>query len=177
MKRIFILSLLAQCFPAEAAGRQARTDAFAAAFEAVASLSAEQTSAPILPSPLAGHSVELINNGTDHHLLSFYRGPEMVAVHNWPWRRGTVVVPDGDYELAVLSPAATIRPYRGKAAFKRGVRVSEYVIQTTSGKNDAARTALSSLASGDYKLLYAPAALRALAVEPRTGLPVAKRAP
>ena len=94
-------------------------------------------------------------------------------MHQWPWRRGTVVLPDGDYEFAVLSPAASIRPYRGKGAFKGGVRMSNCVIKQ-SGRTEE-KSVLTSAASGDYKLLYAPVAMAMVPIEPRSGLPRASR--
>ncbi|MSU51488.1 MAG: hypothetical protein EXS37_20770 [Opitutus sp.] len=47
MKRIFTLSLLAQCFPDEPVGKQARVDAFAAAFETVAARPASKFKADL----------------------------------------------------------------------------------------------------------------------------------
>jgi hypothetical protein len=175
MKRIFTLSLLAQCFPDEPVGKQARVNAFAAAFEAVAARPAEPLSAGILPSPVPGHSVQLMSNNTDHHLLAFYRGAESIAVHCSPRRRGTVVLPDGEYEIVVLSPASNIVPFRGKGTFQRTVRISDYTIQTSGGRSGESRPNPGAVASGDYKLLYAPAALGAVTVEPRSGVPLFAR--
>ncbi len=179
MKRIFILSLLAQCFPDESVGQRARSEAFAAAFDAVSTVPAQSVAPATLPTTLSRHSVELINNSTDHHLLLFYRSAnEAISVHQWPWRRGTVVLPDGEYEIAVLSPAASIRPFRGKGRFESGMRISNYVISTSGGKNDGRNDEARSTvaATGDYKLLYAPAAVGAIAVEPRLGFPLPARA-
>jgi hypothetical protein len=171
MKRVFILSLISQCFPDEAAGRQAKTEAFAAAFDMVRARPAEPASGPLLPSTLPGYSVELVNNGTDHHLLMFYRGPELVAAHCWPWRRGTVVIPDGEYELAVLSPAKDIQPFHGKATFRGGLRISNFLIRSSRDRGSDPGVAAAVLGSGDYRLLHAPAALTGITVEPRSGLP------
>ena len=128
-------------------------------------------SGPLLPSTLPGYSVELVNNGTDHHLLTFYRGPDLVAAHCWPWRRGTVVIPDGEYELAVLSPAKDIWPFHGKATFRGELRISNFVIRSSRDRGGEPGVAAAVLGSGDYHLLYAPAALAGITVEPRSGVP------
>lgn len=175
MKYIFVLSLTAQCFADEPLGQKARTDAFTAAFEVVAARAPEQLGKPFFPSLVPGHSVQLINNNTDHHLLAFYRGPQAISAHSWPRRRGTVVLPDGDYEVVVLSPAENIVPYRAKGAFSLGTRVSDYTIQTTD-RSGQTRSTPGAVATGDYKLLYAPPALGEVKVEPRSGMPMVGRA-
>jgi hypothetical protein len=175
MKFIFMLSLLAQSFPEDPIGRQAQTEAFAAAFAEVTGEEASRSGSRA-PSPLPGHAVELFNNSTAHHLLAFYRGPAQVAVHNWPWRRGTVVVPDGDYELVVLSPERSIRGYRTRLSLRGGVRTSDYHVQS-SGPSQAQSPMRSPgiMAGGDYRLLFAPAAVGTLQVDPRSGLPAVAR--
>lgn len=174
MKYIFTLSLLAQCFPEEPLGRQAHEEAFAAAFELVAKNSPEAIRSPFFPSSIPGHSIQLINNNTDHHLLAFYRGNEMIAAHSWPRRRGTVVLPDGEYEVVVLSPSKDIVPYRAKGNYTHGIRVSDYTIRTTDSSGQTLRTP-GAVATGDYKLLYAPPALGPVAVAPRSGIPLLSR--
>jgi hypothetical protein len=126
----------------------------------------------IMPSPVPGHAVHLINNGTEHHLLAFYQGPSLTMVHYWPWRRGTVVLPEGTYELVVLSPSASIRPYREQGSAASGVRLSEYVIKRSGPGAGSGPQPSGSLARGDYALLHAPAGLEQLKVEPRTGIPL-----
>jgi len=171
MKFIFMLSLLAQSFPEDPVGRQAQTEAFAAAFKEVTGEEASRSGSRA-PSPLPGHSVELFNNSTEHHLLAFYRGPAEVAVHNWPWRRGTVVMPDGDYELVVLSPERSIRGYRTRVSLRGGVRTSDYHVQTSGPSQASSATRHpGSMAGGDYRLLYAPAGMKTLKVDLRSGLP------
>ena len=174
MKYVFTLSLLAQCFPEEPLGRQAHADAFAAAFDLVAKNTPEAIRAPFFPSTVPGHSIQLINNNTDHHLLAFYRGKQLIAAHSWPRRRGTVVLPDGDYEVVVLSPSSNVVPYRAKGTYSHGVRVSDYTIHTTDAAGQT-RPTPGAVATGDYKLLYAPPALGAVTVEPRSGIPLLSR--
>jgi hypothetical protein len=170
MKKIFILSLIAKCFPDEQVGREALREASVTAFSAVAMTSPEKPNTIIRASNVPGHAVHLIANGTEHHLLAFYRGPGLVMVHYWPWRRGTVVIPEGTYEVVVLSPSSAIKPYREQSSPASGVRISEYIIQKTGDR--APGMARGSMFGGDYTLLYAPPTLGELKVEPRTGMPV-----
>jgi len=170
MKKIFILSLLAKCFPDEPVGREALREASVTAFSTVAMTPPENPNTIIRPSTVPGHAVHLIANGTEHHLLAFYRGPSLIMVHYWPWRRGTVVIPEGTYEVVVLSPSSSIKPYREQSSPASGVRLSEYIIQRKGDKPPG--MARGSMFGGDYTLLYAPPGLGDLKVEPRTGMPV-----
>ena len=97
-------------------------------------------------------------------------------MHNWPWRRGTVVVPDGEYELVVLSPEQSIRGFRTRLTLRGGVRTSNYTVESSgSPKTPAAGRDHRLPAGGDYRLLHAPAAAGALKVEPRSGIPTRAR--
>ena len=170
MKQIFLDSLLAECFPHEELGEQARNEAFDLAFAQVAATKPETDDAAVHPpSGVPNLSLDRIDNSTAYHLLAFYRGPERFMVHSSPYRRGTAAFAAGDYELVVLCPDGAITPYYGRVQLRSSLRLSNYYVESSRNPRPAGFT--SGLdASGDYVWLRRPAAAQALPLNPRTGL-------
>ena len=172
MKYIFIQSLIAETLPGEEEGEKARKEAMELAFRVVSSRPLDlQKPALTEPSNLNGMSVAIIDNSTDYHLLSFYNGPESFFVRFSPRRKGSIVLKDGKYKLAVLSTTGDIYPYRGETEMKSEVRSSFYSVheESTSQQDNPMSKSARSSAYGDYALLRSPAGVSSLKVDGKTG--------
>ncbi|MBV9463209.1 MAG: hypothetical protein JO317_03175, partial [Verrucomicrobiae bacterium] len=169
MKRIFLLSLIADVFAGEPEGERARQSAMDVGSKVMAGAKEEQAkSDQVLPSNLGGLSVLSIDNATPYHMLVFYDGPEKFFVRFNPFRRGSVVLRDGKYTTGVIVTDASIEPYRSQSSHASEHQVSSYIIQSSNSPNRPA-FGMPSQASGDYKLLRAPPDVEGLRVDPKTG--------
>lgn len=176
MKRLFLLTLTSDAFPVERAGIEAGEEATRTALDIISQSQPQQMAAPqgALPSTVPEHSVECIENGTSHHLLAFFVGPENFFVRVGPERRGTVVLRNGRYTTAVVVTQEDVRPYRGEKAFASQTLKSRYYIAHSSGSSGGEGLSWPSAAGGDYTLLRAPRTLASLKVDPRTCLAFAR---
>lgn len=176
MKRLFLLTLMADAFSLEREGQEARDEATRSAFDIISQSQPQEMAEPelALPSTVPEHSVECIENGTSDHLLAFFQGPEQFYVRINPGRRGTVVLKDGHYVSAVVVARDTVRPYRGERTYASQTLQTKYYI-ATSGSRDGRRLEENADARGDYKLLRAPRGLGPLKVDPRTCLVTGSR--
>lgn len=181
MKHIFILTLLAETYPGEEVGRKARGDAIRLAYEAVSNVAMQpEPEQPELPSGVEGVSVVAMDNSTEYHLLCFYDGPERFFVRCSPYRKGSIVLRDGPYIVAVLTPTGDIRPFKGEVRLNSELQSAEYRIETIdrdSGKQTVPQWMSASRAQGDYGLFHAPKTLGAVEVEPETGALVSVGSP
>lgn len=169
-KQIFLLTLLAELFPDEPVGTNARQQAFEQAFTLVAGMAPEADRDPVSPSGQPALSLHRINNSTQYHLLCFYKGDEQFFVRSSPYRRGTAVMKNGGYEIVVLCPDGDIRPFRGSIAMNSAVRTSDYVVKSSGGAGGPSPLAGAGASAGDYRLLRMPPGVAPLAIDRNTGL-------
>jgi len=156
MKYIFILTLLAEGYPDETSGRQARKEAIDLAFKVAAREPLDDRSDDTYPtSNLGSLSVVRVDNSTQYHLLSLYDGPERFFVHCNPYRKGSLVLKNGTYQVAVITTTGNIRPYQAKLKLTSAVKESNYYIEKGGAGNQTNFTPGSS-AYGEYKLLRSP---------------------
>lgn len=132
MKRVFLLSLMADVRKGTAEGARLRELALRLAFEAVADIqsSPEPRHADReLPSGLVGHSVAAVVNACEIPLLLVYDGPERFYVRVDPMRRGCIVLRDGAYQVAVVGAQEDLRPYRGRETYAERYGCVTYYVQ------------------------------------------------
>ncbi len=166
-KRIFALSLLADSFREDPEAREARREAAARGAEFVRATS-NRGSAPrtLGASGLSGRSVALIENGTPHHILMLYEGPETFFVRVNPYRRGAAVLKDGKYLAGVATISDAVMPYAFDAQLA-SVRVRQTFVIVQSGPRGE-RVDSGAPPYGDWTLLRAPDGEKP-AVDPETG--------
>ena len=98
-------------------------------------------------------------------LLCLYRGTETFYVRCRPFRRGCIVLRNGEYELAVLTASDKILPYRARIAFSSEVMKSVYRIDDDPRGDD-----LGVLGTrAEYTFLRVPDDVGDLTIDPRTG--------
>ncbi|MFA6317978.1 MAG: hypothetical protein WC943_11205 [Elusimicrobiota bacterium] len=168
-KGIFILSLIADAFPSEPAGKSARQEAVTRglAFFKTASES-PPAGRRLAPSLLPGQSVISVENATEHHILLFYEGPDRFFLRLNPFRRGSAVLPDGTYSLGVMASDDEIVPYRSTKAYAGEQVLHRFVIERhVGGRKEGAGFRIPT--SGDWALLRLPAGVSGLAVDPKSG--------
>lgn len=165
-KAVLACALLGDLVPDEAGGSDARRRTIDSGYELVATRQVFTETGDYNPgSDLDGLSVIVIDNDTEQTLLCLYRGRETFYVRCRPYRRGCVVLRDGDYELAVLTATDKIIPYREQLALSSEIKKSVYRV------DDVPRGGRPSDlgARVEYTLLRAPEGLDGLRVHPRTG--------
>jgi tetratricopeptide (TPR) repeat protein len=168
MKYVFLLTVLAKGYPDERVGLQAREEALRLAFEEVSGVKSDSDlSGDYTASGLPGLSVFVVENSTSYHLLTFFRGPESFFVDCYPYRRGSIVLQDGKYEMAVLSPSGGITPYHGQVTLTSEAVKSVYTIHKSDEEDSQPLGGSSAL--GSYTVLHAPDELRDLKIDSRTG--------
>ncbi|MBI5623034.1 MAG: hypothetical protein HY924_04565 [Elusimicrobia bacterium] len=166
-RSIFILSLIADAFPAEEAGRTAREEAGVKGLAFFQKTSERESSGrPMGPSGLAGLSVVSVENATEHHILIFYDGPERFFLRLNPYRRASAALRDGTYGVGVLASADEIVPYRARTPYQGSRVLHRYVIEI---RGSASGQKVVYPASGDWVLLRVPPGQAGLAADPRTG--------
>lgn len=168
IKRLFLLTLVAEAFAGEPDGEAARKEAQEKAFEVVSRAQPQEIprTAAGPPSGLGGYSVHRVENGTRDHLLLFYDGPERFFVRLSPVRRGCVVLRDGTYTMAAVVTSEQVRPNRGARTFGSEVFPSKYVV-THSG--EGREWSDSATPYGNFLLLRAPAGSGPFKVASDTG--------
>lgn len=169
MKYIFMLALMSDIFPDTQAGKWAFTEALKKGFDHARSVTSRmQPQERTLPANLGDLSVLCVENGTPHHLLIFFKGPESFFVRLDPSRRGSIVLKNGQYENAVIITDDSVRPFHGKLAFQSQTRFSRYVIQ--SSHSNYKPLLMGNYASqGKFKLLRQPPATGPFQVHPESG--------
>ncbi|HEY3321906.1 MAG TPA: hypothetical protein VGP72_15670 [Planctomycetota bacterium] len=175
MSRVFMLSLLADVLAGDPRGQVAADEAQKLGFEAVAKMPMEEPRIPdlMIPSTLGGYSIIGVDNATDYHLIAFYDGPEKFFARVNPYRRGSVVVKDGEYTTAVIVTAEKVRPYRAKMKYEKVYAQHRYVIATEGERNERQNFHRGDFL-GDYSLLRTPPDAGAFVIEPKTGIVVRK---
>ena len=169
MKHLFMLAVMATCFPDDPAGAAAHNMAMKLGPERVASLQpALNDQEPLLlPSGLDAMSVVAVDNNTEYYLLMFFAGPERFLVRIDPYRRGSVVLSNGTYVTSVISTSDKVVPCQSKCTYASNFAPSDYVITTSSASGSW--TSQSS-ASGSYRLLRAPKGTKDIVVNARSGM-------
>ncbi len=176
-KRVFILTILADAFADETIGQEARREAVELGFQAVSQQVADaklNTSAP--RSAIEGYSINVIDNATQYHLLCFFRGVENFFIRATPYRRGTVVLRDGAYEIAVITPSGEIVPYYAKVNYPTVLVKSNYQLDHSGGSDTGGSDTpwSANSAYGEYTLWRAPEELKDVTVDPKTGTATAR---
>ncbi|MCW8132315.1 MAG: hypothetical protein KIS92_18355, partial [Planctomycetota bacterium] len=171
MKRVFMLSLLADVMPGDPRGQAAADEASALGFQAVSALPADKPRSAdlVLPSGLPGLSVAAIENATTYHILVFFDGPEKFFVRVNPLRRGCAVLKDGRYVNAVIVTSDTVRPYKAEVAVSSQYAQTRYVVVTESSSGQRTKNDWQQ-AYGDYQLLRATPGSGPFAIEGQSGL-------
>ena len=155
-KEVFSLSLLADAFPGDPEGRDARRDASARGAElARATTNRGEPPEAVGLSGLTGRSVALIENGTAHHILMTYAGPETFFVRVNPYRRGSVVLKDGKYLVGVAADKDEIVSYAVEASFGE-VLVRQKFVVVTKGPTGPAQGRFGFASYGNWTILRAP---------------------
>lgn len=166
--RAFLLSLLADAFPGDETGQVAREEVLRIGLSVMGSLPprAPGGRSAEFPSLVPGHSAIALENQMPYHLLLFARGPETFYARLDPYSRGSIVLADGRYDVAVIVPTGEVRPYRGEARYEGVIRAEGYVIESAEGKvlHDARDI------TTDYRLLRAPASAGPVRVHPDSGI-------
>lgn len=169
MKKVFMLSLTADVLGDTPKGKAKYEEAMKLGFEAVQALPLKQP-APAelkLPSTVKGCSVEAIGNSTPYHLMAFYNGPEKFFVRLNPYRKGSLALLDGEYEIAVVVTSDNIIPYRAKHKYEKEFMLQKYYIEIPGQKN---LDFPSSMLSGQFNLLRVPKGMASCKLEPYTGI-------
>ena len=122
-----------------------------------------------MPSMVAGHSAQCIENQTPYHMLVFFKGEEEFYVRLDPFRRGVLVLKDGEYDNAVIVPREEVRPYHGKRTYAAVTRTEGYYIAREGQQAPADEHEMGEV-TGDYRLLRAPESGGPVTVHPATGL-------
>jgi len=170
MRRIFLLTLLADTFPDEPAGQAAREEALQKGIEVAGTFaSVPFKTDSIMGSGLKGFSAAAVENSTSDHLLLFYDGPERFFVRVNPFRRGTFVFRDGSYVFGVMVTDDDVKPYRSQGEYQSQWSFNRYYIRITGGNPAYRMPATISEAQGDYRLLRNPSEAGALRIDPKTG--------
>lgn len=158
LERLFLLTLVADLFPADPEGRSAREEALASFFDALDRARAQASPDPSTfpPSGLAGLNVAALENATGYHLLLFYDGPERFFVRVAPRRRGTVVFKDGKYRHGAVVTDAKITPARGEPQYQSKFIEGRYRIVTDRGGKVTEDREKFAVPLGPYPLLRAP---------------------
>ncbi|MBI3096883.1 MAG: hypothetical protein HYY93_01355 [Planctomycetes bacterium] len=171
MKRVFLLTLLADAFEGDPAAEPSRKEAIEKALEiAGKSPPPEASQAPLStgPSGLDGLSYHRVFNDTGYYLLVFYDGPEKFFARLAPHRHGCVVMKDGKYTIGVAVTADDVVPYREEVTCAAQSFMSAYVIET-EGQGKDEEWLRSPRIVGSFTLLRAPAGTGPFEVEPKTG--------
>jgi len=122
-------------------------------------------------SRIRGASSIAVENGTDHLLLCFYKGPEQFFLRIAPQSRATIVLEDGNWQIATLAPDRGIQPLLQNATLDGGHKTVAYTIERSDRSRDNAYAFGVPLGSGDYSLARAPARFESVRVDPDTGIP------
>lgn len=158
LERLFLLTLIADLFPADQEGRAAREEALATFFDALDRARADPypDTSKLPPSGLAGLNVAALENATGYHLLLFFDGPERFFVRVSPRRRGSVVFKDGKYRHGAVVTDAKITPARGEPQYQSRFIEGRYRIVRERAGQVTEDLDKYSVPLGNYPLLRAP---------------------
>ena len=158
LERLFLLTLIADLFPADDEGRKAREEALTTFFQTLDRARATPSPDPkqMPPSGLAGLTVAAVENATSHHLLLFYDGPERFFVRISPRRRGSVVLRDGKYRHGAVVTDASILPARGEPDYQSKFLEVRYKIVTERAGRVTDNLSKHAVPLGTWPLLRAP---------------------
>lgn len=155
-KQVLALSLLADAFPGDPEGRDARRESVARGAElARAAAVRGEPPEPVGLSGLAGRSVALIENDTARHVLMTFVGPESFLVRVDPYRRGSIVFKDGKYLVGAASVKGELAAYSAEAAFGE-VLVRRRFAAPARGPAGPARGQFGFISHGNWTILRAP---------------------
>lgn len=165
MRHVFAHALLANFFPTDAKGIESKGIAIKAAFASVAGTTPEVSQAKVtILSDVTGYSCLAVKNETEHHILLAYDGPEQVLILCAPLRKGSILLKNGKYKIAVMTPLGNIRPYHAVSTLKDQQWREEYAVAGTG------MTPWNQPQVGrDYVLLRTGNDLPKIALDPRTG--------
>jgi len=171
MRRVFMLSLLADVLAGDPRGKKAADEATALGFEAVGKMKIDRPQPPsrVVSSGLPGLSVVGIDNLTDYHLLQFFDGPEQFFVRVNPHQRGCVLLQDGKYTKATLITNDSVLPCKEECAYTGLYAQHQYTIVTETEKGQTRQNNWDR-AYGDFKLLRIPPGSGPFSIDPETGL-------
>jgi hypothetical protein len=169
MRKVFMLSLMADVLGDCDQGREAHAEATRLGFEAVKAISLRTPEKPVLtlPSLIKGCSVDAFENATGYHLLVFYDGPEKFFVRLNPFSKGSLAVRNGDYETAVIVTSDEVVPYRAQYQFAQEFLLHTYHI-VEDGQGSA--PGYSDEVSGGFVLLRLPPELMSAKLDPESGM-------
>lgn len=171
MKYVFVQALMAEIFPNEELGRQAKLELIPSAFDVVQGRKVEtQFDGVKLPSSLEGVSTVAVENSTDHHILMVYDGPERFGVLCDPKKKGSFTLQNGAYRIAVMTPLGDIQPYRAERTFQNEHAPAIYRVESADTKSNEYQFSGYSDARGDYTLLRTSAAAGPVRVDGETGV-------
>lgn len=170
MKRVFLLTLIADAFPGDPAAEPARKEAIEQAMKIAGQHPAKPNEAPEMtgPSGLEGLSYHRVFNDTGYYLLVFYDGPEKFFARLAPYRHGCAVMKDGKYTLGVAVTVENVVPYREDVACTGQSFMSAYVIHTEGEAPKAGDLSWASL-TGAFTLLRAPPGTGPFEVDAKSG--------
>lgn len=155
-KQVFALSLLADAFPGDPEGRDARLEAAARGAELARSIVARgEPPEPVGLSGLKERSVALVENGTARHVLMIFEGPETFLVRLNPYRRGSVVLKDGKYLVGTAADKDEIAPYAAEAVFGE-VLVRRKFVAASRGPSGPEQSQFGFASYGNWTILRAP---------------------
>jgi hypothetical protein len=165
MRKVFMLSLMADVLGDCDQGRDAHAEATRLGFAAVKAIALRTPEKPslTLPSLIQDCSVDAFENATPYHLMVFYDGPERFFVRLNPLSKGSLALRNGDYETAVIVTSDETLPYRAKYQFAQEFLLHSYFIAIEGQAREQAPL------SGDYFLLRLPLGLKAK-VDPESGM-------
>ncbi|OGV73923.1 MAG: hypothetical protein A2269_08765 [Lentisphaerae bacterium RIFOXYA12_FULL_60_10] len=170
MTRVFFLSLLADSMPPDdPEGRKAHQQAMEQGLKLMDQMAGAELVDPgsVMPSLLENLSVMAIENKTPYHLMVFAKGPEQFFVRLSPYRRGSAVLKNGMYDLAVIAAREDIQPFRGKRKYDGEYQLSSYIVKMSQGGTVWDEAAY---ATGDFRLLRMPQDVKGYTVHPKSGM-------
>lgn len=171
MRRIFMLTLLADTFPDEPTGQEAHEEALQKGLEVAGTFAQVPFKTDsIAPSGLAGFSAAAVENSTSDHLLLFYDGPERFFVRVNPFRRGTIIFKDGSYVFGVMVTDDDVKPYRSQGEYQSQWSLNRYYIKITGGNPAYRMPTTINEAQGNFRLLRNPSEAGVVSTDPRTGV-------
>jgi hypothetical protein len=168
MKRILLLSLVCDAFPAASEAGPAAAEVLSVGLEAVRGAPEQQAPHLELPSGLRDAAAVSVENATSQHILVFYDGPEKFFVRFNPYRKGTVILKTGSYLVGVVGTDDSTRPYHGKLTYGAATSFSQYVVVREGGGAEPETLGVAS-ATGDYRIVRPLAGVNAV-VDPKLGL-------
>lgn len=155
-KQVFALTLLADAFPDDPQARESRREAATQGAKLARETTNRGAASPAIGiSALPGRTIALIENGTEAHIMMIYAGPENFFVRINPYRRGTVVLKDGQYLVGVATVKDDITPYAFETALTSKVVRQRFVV-VISGQHGNTQQNFGYSSYGDWTLLRAP---------------------